>query len=553
MSPTTPWWRGAVIYHVYPRSFLDTNGDGTGDLRGISEKLDYIQDLGVDALWISPFFKSPQADYGYDVEDYRAVDPLFGTLEDADILIERAHARGLRVMVDLVLSHTSDRHQWFRESRQNRTNPKAGWYVWADPAADGTAPNNWLSVFGGTAWEYEPRRGQYYLHNFLKQQPDLNLHEPAVVQALLEIAQFWLDRGVDGFRLDAIDCAVHDPILRNNPVRPADAPVPGGLVAGTPYARQVHTFDKGRPELLSILLRPLRALCERYGEIALLGELAGDNALANAAHYGGDGTGLHMAYTFDLLSAAYTPARIGGVIDEVERRIGSGWPAWSFSNHDVVRAPTRIGGLHPPEALRRQLPILLGCLRGTVCLYQGEELGLDEAELGFDDLHDPYGIAFWPVFKGRDGCRTPLPWTAEAPHAGFTSGMPWLPVPAGHRARNVLDQANDPTSCLAEIRSFLAWRKRQPALVRGNWQRHEAPPGVLAFERATEAQRLFCAFNLGAETLDWMPPLELAPLEPPLAAPGALASDGTVRLPPFGCLIAGLADGGLVDDPAWAP
>ncbi len=548
MSTLHPWWRGAVIYQVYPRSFLDTDGDGTGDLKGIAHKLDYIRDLGVDALWISPFFKSPQADNGYDVEDYLDVDPLFGTLEDADTLIERAHARGLKVMVDLVFSHTSDRHPWFRESRQNRHNPKADWYVWAEPAADGTAPNNWLSIFGGTAWEYEPRRGEYYLHNFLKQQPQLNLHQPAVVAALLEVAQFWLDRGVDGFRMDAIDYAVHDPKLPNNPVRPPEVPVPGGIAPGTPYARQLQRYNKGQPDLLPILLRPLRALCDRYGEIALLGELAGDGALANAARYGGDGTGLHMAYTFDLLNCAYEADAIGGIVDELEASLGGGWPSWSFANHDVVRAPTRFGGLQPPEGLRRQLPVLLGSLRGTVCLYQGCELGLDEAELAFDDLRDPYGIAFWPLFKGRDGCRTPMPWTAEAPHAGFTSGQPWLPIPALHRARSVTVQEDEPASCLEETRAFLAWRKCQKALIHGDWRRHPAPAGVLAFERATETQRLYCAFNLTDRKVEWMPPLELVPLDPPLAVPGALATDGTVRLPAFGGLIAGLADGGLIDE-----
>ncbi|TVQ35457.1 MAG: alpha-glucosidase [Geminicoccaceae bacterium] len=541
MSTEAPWWRGAVIYQIYPRSFMDANGDGTGDLVGITDQLDYIKDLGVDALWISPFFKSPQADYGYDVEDYCGVDPLFGTLEDADILIERAHARGLKVMVDLVLSHTSDRHPWFRESRQNRTNPKANWYVWADPAPDGTAPNNWLSVFGGTAWEYEPRRGQYYLHNFLKQQPDLNLHEPAVVEALLEIAEFWLDRGVDGFRLDAIDFAVHDPQLRNNPIRPSGEAVPGGLVSGTPYARQLQHMNKGLAELLPILLRPLRRLCDRYGDVPLLGELSGDHALSNAARYSDDGRGMHMAYTFDLLASPYTPEGIGRVVDELERRIGGGWPAWSFSNHDVVRAPTRFGGLHPPEGLRRQLPVLLTCLRGTVCLYQGDELGLDEAELAFEDLHDPYGVTFWPVFKGRDGCRTPMPWT-DAPGAGFTTAKPWLPIPPGHRARSVADQVDDPASCLVQVRDFLAWRRHQPALVRGDWRRHAAPDGILAFERHVPEQHLFLAFNLTGEKQRWMPPLELTALEPPLAVPGALSADGTLSLPGHGCLIASLGD-----------
>ncbi|MFW5681175.1 MAG: alpha-amylase family glycosyl hydrolase, partial [Pseudomonadota bacterium] len=484
----------------------------------------------------------PQADYGYDVEDYTDVDPLFGSLEDADQLIERAHARGLKVMVDLVLSHTSERHPWFRESRSNRTNSKADWYVWADPKADGTPPNNWLSIFGGSAWQWEPRRRQYYLHNFLKEQPDLNMYCPEVVPALLDAARFWLDRGVDGFRLDAIDCAVHDQDLRDNPPRSTGERLPGGIVAANPVSMQVQRHNKGLVDTARILLQPLRELCDRYGDVVLLGEIAGDRALENAVAYAAGGRGIHMAYTFDLLAADYDAWAFGDIIDRLERSIEGGWPCWSLSNHDVVRAPTRLGGLGPSEALRRQLPVLLGCLRGSICLYQGEELGLDEAELSFEDLHDPYGITFWPLFKGRDGCRTPMPWTDEAPHAGFSTAKPWLPVPAAHRARTVDDQEADTSSCLNGVRAFLNWRRAQPALVVGDWRRLAAPAGVFAFERGTARQRLLCAFNLTDHTVRWAPPLALEMTDAPLAFSGTLASDGTLTLPGHGCLIARLID-----------
>lgn len=537
-----PWWRGAVVYQIYPRSFMDTTGDGTGDLRGIVQRLDYVRDLGVDAIWVSPFFRSPQKDYGYDVEDYRAVDPLFGSLEDADQLIEAAHRRGLKVLVDLVLSHTSDQHAWFLESRQNRTNPKADWYVWADPAPDGTPPNNWLSIFGGSAWQWEPRRGQYYLHNFLAAQPDLNMHHDEVVTALLDVARFWLDRGVDGFRLDAIDCAAHDPELRDNPVRPAAERLPGGLIETNPTARQVQLYNKGRPETLDLLLAPLRRLCDGYENVVLLGEIAGDRALENAVAYTGGGRGIHMAYTFDILAAPYTPSGLAGVLDRLEDTIADGWPCWSFSNHDVVRAPTRLGGLAPSEPLRRQLPILLACLRGSVCLYQGEELGLEEAELAFEDLHDPYGIAFWPLFKGRDGCRTPMPWHRDRPHGGFTTARPWLPVPEDHIARAVDAQEADPGSTLSAVRRFLAWRRAQPILRTGAWQRLEAPEPLLAFARGEGEARLVCAFNLADAPASWPAPPALAPVDAPLPDPAAVTVE-EVHFPPHGQLIARLAAG----------
>ncbi|MEZ5931919.1 MAG: alpha glucosidase [Alphaproteobacteria bacterium] len=490
------WWRGAVIYQVYPRSFQDTNGDGIGDLAGITQRLEHIASLGVDAVWISPFFKSPMHDYGYDVEDYRAVDPMFGSLNDFDYLLEKAHKLGLKLLVDLVPCHTSDRHLWFQEARQSRNNAKADWYVFAEPKADGTPPNNWLSVFGGVAWTYEPRRGQYYLHNFLPSQPQLNWHNLAVRDAVLAEAEFWLERGIDGFRIDAIDFALHDPELKDNPVRPKDSSPVGGFVPGMPFSRQLHVGQKGNPALPEMVLRPLKALAESYGAF-LLGEMSGDRSAERLAAYT-DGGGLDAAYTFELLRSDGDPAQISQVVEAVEEHIRGGWACYSMSNHDVTRAVSRFG-LHAEAADFQPLITAILCsLRGTVCLYQGEELGLTEADLAFEDLRDPYGISFFPVFKGRDGCRTPMPWGANAHAAGFTEGKPWLPVPIDHLAHAVDRQEEDRRSVLSRTRQFLHWRRTQPALLTGDITFLHAEKPILALIRESADQRLLCLFNLGA-------------------------------------------------------
>jgi len=491
----SPWWRGAVIYQIYPRSFLDASGDGIGDLPGIIEKLDYIASLGVDAIWISPFFKSPMADFGYDIADYRAVDPLFGTLEDFDRLLARAHALGLKVMIDQVLSHTSSDHAWFRESRQSRDNPKADWYVWADPGEDGTPPNNWMALFGGVAWQWEPRREQYYLHNFLSSQPDLNFHNPAVRQEILDSVEFWLARGVDGLRLDAINFCFHDAQLRDNPPKPKDKRVGRGFSPDNPYAYQYHWYNNTQPENLAFLA-DLRALLDRYPGTVALGEISSEDSLATTAEYTSAGR-LHMGYSFELLTEDSSAAYIRDTVERLEAVMTEGWPCWAISNHDVPRAISRwSGGAATPEHAR-QLAMLVGALRGSVCIYQGEELGLPEAEVPFEALQDPYGIAFWPNFKGRDGCRTPMPWT-DAVDAGFSAGTPWLPVADAHRTVAVSRQDGEQDSVLNAFRRFMQWRRMQPALVRGDIRFLDAPEPVLAFVREAEGQRLLAAFNLSA-------------------------------------------------------
>ncbi|MBK5912281.1 hypothetical protein CCR85_12350 [Rhodothalassium salexigens] len=482
-TPGRDWWKGAVIYHVYPRSFLDTNGDGIGDLAGIIGRLDYIAALGVDGLWVSPFFRSPMRDFGYDVSDYRDVDPMFGTLEDADALIEAAHARGLKLIIDLVLSHTSDRHAWFQESRASRTNAKADWYVWADPRADGSPPNNWQSFFGGPAWTWDTRRHQYYLHNFLHEQPDLNLHSPEVQKELLDVARFWLERGVDGFRLDVANFYFHDPLLRDNPAAP-DVP------ADTrPYYRQRHIYDKSRPENLAFLER-LRALLDAYDGRMAVAEIEDDDPLARTAEYTQGHTRLHTAYNFVYLGhgGALDGRTLTQPLKDWRQHGAASWPSWAFSNHDVPRVASRFGADPDQVVLPRLYLAILLTLQGTVFLYQGEELGLPQADVPYERLQDPEAIKSWPQTLGRDGARTPMPWSADAPHAGFSDAEPWLPVAPQHRALAVDRQEADAGSTLHAARALLRLRRAHPALVRGRLDLLDLAAPVVGFVRSLDAE-----------------------------------------------------------------
>ena len=488
-----PWWRGAVIYQIYPRSFFDTNGDGIGDLPGIVRRLDYVASLGVEGVWISPFFKSPMRDFGYDIEDYRAVDPMFGSLADFDRLIAEAHRRDLKVIIDQVLSHTSSTHPWFLESRSSRDNPRADWYVWADAAADGSPPNNWQSIFGGPAWRWEPRRRQYYLHNFLDSQPDLNFHQPEVPAAQLENVKFWLDRGVDGLRLDAINFCYHDRLLRDNPPKPESERSGRGFSADNPYAYQRHLHNNTQPENLGFLAR-LRRVVDAHPGVVALGEIAAEDSLATMAEYIAEDR-LHMAYNFELLTEEFRAGHVRDTVEALERRMPHGWPCWTISNHDVARVVTRWGGSGAAPPLSTLLSAMVCSLRGSACVYQGEELGLPEAGLPFEALRDPYGIAFWPSFKGRDGCRTPMPWS-DRPDAGFSGGVPWLPVPPEHLALAVSRQERDPASPLNGFRRFLRWRRGQPALRLGAIRFIELPEPLLAFARTLGPERILALFNL---------------------------------------------------------
>ena len=487
------WWRGAVIYQIYPRSFQDSNGDGIGDLAGITRRLDHVADLGADAVWISPFFTSPMKDFGYDVSDYRDVDPMFGTLADFDALVDKAHRLGLKVMIDLVLSHSSDQHPWFAESRRDRTNPRADWYVWADPKPDGTPPNNWLSIFGGSAWHWDGRRMQYYLHNFLTTQPDLNLHCADVQDALLDVARFWLERGVDGFRLDTINFYFADKKLRDNPALPEEERNDLTAPSVNPYNWQNHIHSKNQPENLDFLRR-LRAVMEPYGAAAV-GEV-GDSqrGLEIMGEYTSGDDLMQMCYAFEFLAKdKLTAARVAETFDRLEKAAPDGWACWAFSNHDVMRHFTRWG---LSEASAKAYATLLMCLRGSVCLYQGEELGLSEAELAFEDLRDPYGIEFWPEFKGRDGCRTPMVWDRDNLNGGFSDARPWLPVPAEHLARAASALAGDPGALPAHYRRAIAFRHAHAALQSGTMDDMRAEGEVIRFIRTGGGERIFVAVNL---------------------------------------------------------
>ena len=483
-----PWWRGAAIYQIYPRSFADSNGDGVGDLPGVTAKLDYVKSLGVDGLWLSPFFTSPMRDFGYDVADYRGVDPVFGTLADFDDLVARAHAIGLKVIIDQVYSHSSDQNAWFQESRSSRDNPKSDWYVWADAKADGSPPTNWQSVFGGPAWTWDARRGQYYLHNFLPEQPDLNLHNRAVQDELLDVAKFWLDRGVDGFRIDAINFAMHDPQLRDNP------PALGDHKRTRPFDFQQHLYNQSHPDI-ALFLERLRAVTDSYGDRFTLAEVGGDHALQEMHAFTEGDARLNSAYGFDFLYAEQlTPELVARVAKDWPE--SAGWPTWAFENHDAPRAISRWSSDEHRDRFARTKMLLLGALRGSIIIYQGEELGLPQVDVPFDRLRDPEAIANWPLTLSRDGARTPMPWSSDAPQLGFSRAEPWLPMGKSHDALAVDLQDSNGGSLLQFTRRVLSLRNEHPALRNGSMSVVRADSGMLVFERAADGQRLRCTFNL---------------------------------------------------------
>lgn len=495
MAANDDWWRHAVIYQIYPRSFQDSNGDGIGDLAGITSRLGHVADLGADAIWLSPVFTSPMDDMGYDVSNYTDIDPLFGTLEDFDRMVEKAHELGLKVIVDQVLSHTSSKHPWFEESRRSRDNAKADWYVWVDPNKDGSPPNNWPSVFGGSAWEWESRRRQYYLHNFLKSQPDLNFHNRDVQDALLETMEFWLKRGVDGFRLDTVNFYFHDAKLRSNPPLSTPPAVP----AVNPYDMQDHRFSKNQPENLKFLER-MRSLTNQYGSRMMVGEVGESvRAIELMAEYTSGPKRLHMAYSFEMLGPKFTAAHFRGCIEQFFEGAPDGWPCWSFSNHDVIRHVTRWRDFgQSDDAVALQAAALIHTLPGTICLYQGEELGQSETDIEFHELTDPPGITFWPEYKGRDGCRTPMVWSAQSEFGGFSAVKPWLPVKAPQAERAVDAQAGRDGSVLEFYRSMIAYRKNEKAFSGKDFAFADLPEPLLAITRGKGKDAITAIFNLSA-------------------------------------------------------
>ncbi len=527
-DPSVAWWRGASIYQIYPRSFADSNGDGVGDLAGITARLEHIASLGVEAIWISPFFTSPMADYGYDVADYCDVDPVFGTLADFDALVEKAHGLGLKVTIDMVFAHTSDRHPWFVESRAQRGGAHDDWYVWADPRADGSPPNNWQSVFGGPAWTWDARRQQYYMHQFLKEQPQLNAHNPAVQDALLDALRFWLARGVDGFRLDALNHSMFSPELTDNLPAGED-----GKARTRPFDYQLKNNSQNHPDVTRFIER-IADVCGQHGAVFTVAEVGGDGAVPLMKAYTAGEHRLSSAYSFDFL---YAPALTAELVVEAlgqwsgepdAEGLSEGWPSWAFENHDAPRHISRWADDEHRAAFARMSAMLLASLRGNIFMYQGQELALEQDEIPFHLLKDPEAIANWPLTLSRDGVRTPMPWDSHEFHAGFTVGEPWLPLSPGNIAKAVDVQEADPESQLHWMRKVLALRKDHAALRVGAMDAAQADADLLTFTRRHEGETIACAFNLGARTI-----AHTAPKGTTLLAANGASSNS---LPPYGAL-----------------
>ena len=489
----TPWWQRAVFYEIYIRSFQDSDGDGVGDLNGVALRLDYLQDLGVDALWITPFYPSPQVDFGYDVADHEDVDPAFGTLADFDRLVELAHRRGIRIVIDVILNHTSDQHPLFRASRESRSSAYRDWYIWRDGAPDGGPPNNWESAFGGPAWTRDAATGQWYYHFFYPQQPDVNWRNPAVERRMLETLGFWLDRGVDGFRLDAVNTLFEDPEMRDNP--PLEQP----LVALTGVYTQAFVHTRRLPDVHDALRR-VRTFVDRRAPQAVLISEAYLDAVADLVRFYGTGDEMHLPFNFFL---AQVPARDAAAfrraVEEVDAACGERWPTLVLSNHDIARACDRYGAPHQRDAVAKLLAMMLLTLRGTPFLYYGEELGMRTHEPAVAaEVRDPVGKRFWPVYKGRDGSRRPMQWEAS-PGAGFTRGSPWLATAPDAAQRNVREQSGNRGSVLQFYRRLLACRRVSPALQEGRYRTVASHPDVFAYARQSATQHLLVVLNMADE------------------------------------------------------
>ena len=493
------WWQRGIIYQIYPRSFRDSNGDGVGDLAGITQQLDYLTSLGVDAVWISPIYPSPMKDFGYDVADYCDIDPLFGSLADFDKLLAEAHARGLKVILDFVPNHTSDLHPWFVESRASRTSARRDWFIWRDPAPGGGPPNNWLSNFGGSAWAYDERTGQYYCHSFLEAQPDLNWRNPAVVDAMLDVLRFWLDRGVDGFRVDVIWLLIKDAEFRDNPANPTWTPDDNPMHEFLP----VYTAD--RPEVHGIIAG-MRRLFDRYEQRVLIGEIyLPIEKLVD--YYGREHPGAHLPFNFHLILAPWDARHIQQLIEQYEQALPeAGWPNWVLGNHDNHRIASRVGA-----AQARIAAVLLLTLRGTPTLYYGDEIGMRDVDIPGDQVLDPFEKNVPGKGLGRDPARTPMQWDA-GPGAGFSAARPWLPLAADHRAVNVEAQRDDPGSMLALYRKLIALRRGSPALEVGRFEALAAAQDVLAYRRhAREGESSFLVvLNFSDRECTWSVPAAFA-------------------------------------------
>jgi alpha-glucosidase len=480
------WWQIGVIYQIYPRSFQDGDGDGVGDLCGVAQRLPYLVELGVDAIWLSPIFTSPMHDFGYDIADYRDIDPLFGTLADFDSLLALAHALGLKVILDLVPNHTAESHPWFTESRSARDNSKRDWYIWRDAAADGGPPNNWLSNFGGSAWQFDRRTSQYYYHAFLPAQPDLNWRNPHVRAAMHDVMRFWLRRGVDGFRVDVLWHLIKDDQFRDNPANPDFRP------GDPPHHALVPLYTADRPEVHDVI-GEMRRVVEEFSDRVLIGEIYLPIERL-VAYYGRDLAGVHLPFNFSLLSAPWHARSIAKLIDEYEAALPpNGWPNWVLGNHDRPRIASRVG-----IEQARVAAMLLLTLRGTPTLYYCDEIGMQNISIRPDQVRDPFEQNVPGLGLGRDGCRTPMQWNASR-HAGFSDSEPWLPLPDPSGRENVEDQRRDSTSLLQLYRRLIALRRTRPALLFGAYRPIAATGDLLMFVRELAGERLLVALNLGGE------------------------------------------------------
>ncbi|HYE64788.1 MAG TPA: alpha-glucosidase [Pyrinomonadaceae bacterium] len=492
-----PWWQHAVFYEIYPRSFKDSNGDGIGDLNGITSKLDYLAQLGVDAIWITPFYPSPQVDFGYDVSDYENIDPQFGTLADFDRLVAEAHKRRIKIIIDFVLNHTSDQHPFFIASRSSRNSPYRDWYIWRDPK-NGGPPNNWSSSFGPVAWTFDEKTGQYYYHYFYSAQPDLNWHNPAVEKRMFETVRFWLDRGVDGFRLDAVNYLFEDPQLRDNPVLPELRP------GSTTEYQQERKYNRDLPELHEVMIR-LRAFTDRYDKNrVLIGEAYVPKWEELMRYYGPANNELQLPFNFFLVMGKVRDhldaAAFREVIEQSERALQGRWTTYVLSNHDIPRAYDRLGDGRHNDLIAKLLATMLLTLRGSPFLYYGEEIGMETTEpKTIEEVRDPVGKRYWPANKGRDGERTPMQWDAS-PQAGFTTGEPWLKIPPSAAKRNVAAQSADPSSILNFYQRAIRLRRSSPALLDGDYMSVGSDPHVFAYRRRTPTQTMIIALNMSGES-----------------------------------------------------
>jgi alpha-glucosidase len=493
-----PWWQHAVFYEIYPRSFKDSNGDGIGDLNGITSKLDYLARLGIDAIWITPFYPSPQVDFGYDVSDYEAVDPQFGTLADFDRLVSEAHKRRIRIVIDFVLNHTSDQHSFFVASRSSKSSPYRDWYIWRDPKPDGSAPNNWSSSFGPTAWTLDPKTGQYYYHRFYTEQPDLNWHNPAVEKRMFQTVRFWLDRGADGFRLDAVNYLFEDRQLRDNPVLPELRP------GSTTEHQQELKHTRDLSQIHDVLIR-LRSFTDKYdSNRVLIGEAYVPQTEELMKYYGPDNNELQLPFNFFLVMGKVRnkldAAAFRDVINESERGLQGRWTTYVLSNHDIPRAYDRYGDGEHNDDIAKLLATMLLTLRGSPFLYYGEEIGMVTTEpKTVDEVRDPVGKRYWPANKGRDGERTPMQWDVS-PQAGFTTGRPWLKIPASFAIRNFATQNADPASLLNHYRRVIRLRRQSPALLDGDYLSIGNSQEIFAYRRQSKTQTMIVALNMSGES-----------------------------------------------------